>query len=193
MAVWELKQGSQIQFLPQNPLECASQGVSNHRQHNIKAPHYWPFVTGMRFNVMATSWSATVFPAGMIGYWSFPRVINTMAINPRWGIYHRSTPYSVGRERGFKAGLQPRIITSERYRIIMGMGSANERRRYIVTPSLIDWDHTQDDPCGGCFNCEHSSNKDLLTFVYTDRSTETRIQGHRQSTMLLVEDLTDTL
>ena len=28
----------------------------------------------------------------------------------------------------------------------MGMGSDNERRRYIVTPPLIDWAHTQNDP-----------------------------------------------
>ena len=27
--------------------------------------------------------------------------------------------------------------------IILGMGSANERRRYIVTPSLLGWAHTQ--------------------------------------------------
>ena len=31
-------------------------------------------------------------------------------------------------------------------KIILGMGSANERRRYIVTPPLIDWAHTQNDP-----------------------------------------------
>ena len=30
--------------------------------------------------------------------------------------------------------------------IILGMGSANERRRYIVTPPLIDRAHTQNDP-----------------------------------------------
>ena len=30
--------------------------------------------------------------------------------------------------------------------IILGMGSANERR-YIVTSSLIGWAHTQNDPC----------------------------------------------
>ena len=30
--------------------------------------------------------------------------------------------------------------------ITQGMGSANERRRYIVTPSLIGSDHTQNDP-----------------------------------------------
>ena len=29
----------------------------------------------------------------------------------------------------------------------MGMGSANERRRYIVTPPLIGWAHTQNYPC----------------------------------------------
>ena len=32
-------------------------------------------------------------------------------------------------------------------RIILGMGSANERRRYIVTPFLIGWAHTQNDLC----------------------------------------------
>ena len=33
--------------------------------------------------------------------------------------------------------------------IILGMGSANERRRYIhvITPPLIGWIHTQNDPC----------------------------------------------
>ena len=30
--------------------------------------------------------------------------------------------------------------------IIVGMVSANERRRYIVTSSLFDWDHSQNDP-----------------------------------------------
>ena len=30
--------------------------------------------------------------------------------------------------------------------IILAMGSANERRRYIVTSSLIGWAHTQNDP-----------------------------------------------
>ena len=29
--------------------------------------------------------------------------------------------------------------------IILGMGLANERRRYYVTPSLIGWAHTQND------------------------------------------------
>ena len=31
--------------------------------------------------------------------------------------------------------------------IILGMGSANERRRYIVTSSLIGWAHTQNGTC----------------------------------------------
>ena len=30
--------------------------------------------------------------------------------------------------------------------LILGMGSANERRRYIVTSSLIGWAHAQNDP-----------------------------------------------
>ena len=30
--------------------------------------------------------------------------------------------------------------------IILGMGSANERRRYTVTSSLIGWAHTENDP-----------------------------------------------
>ena len=31
--------------------------------------------------------------------------------------------------------------------IILGMGSANERRRYIITPPLIGWAHTQNALC----------------------------------------------
>ena len=36
--------------------------------------------------------------------------------------------------------------------IILGMGSANERRRYIVTSSLIGWAHTQNDNCATYWN-----------------------------------------
>ena len=32
------------------------------------------------------------------------------------------------------------------YRIILGMGSATQRMRYIVTPHLIGWAHTENDP-----------------------------------------------
>ena len=31
--------------------------------------------------------------------------------------------------------------------IILDIGSANERRIYILTSSLIDWVHTQNDSC----------------------------------------------
>ena len=34
--------------------------------------------------------------------------------------------------------------------IIQGMGLANERRCYILTPPLIGRVHTQNDPCNGC-------------------------------------------
>ena len=33
--------------------------------------------------------------------------------------------------------------------IILGMGSANERRRYLVTPPLIGWVHSQNDKVPG--------------------------------------------
>ena len=39
-------------------------------------------------------------------------------------------------------------ITGDKCRaIIMCMHPANERRRYSLTPSLIGWVHTQNDPC----------------------------------------------
>ena len=34
--------------------------------------------------------------------------------------------------------------------IILSMGSANERRRYIVTSPLTGWAYTQNDPCTWC-------------------------------------------
>ena len=40
--------------------------------------------------------------------------------------------------------------------IILCMHPVNERRRYIVTSSLIDWSHKQNNPWygkGGCFLC----------------------------------------
>ena len=33
--------------------------------------------------------------------------------------------------------------------IILGMGSANDRRRYYVTPPFIGRAHTKNDPCRG--------------------------------------------
>ena len=39
-------------------------------------------------------------------------------------------------------------LTGQVFRgIIQGMGSANESRRHIMTPFLIGWAHTQNDPC----------------------------------------------
>ena len=41
--------------------------------------------------------------------------------------------------------LQPHYLTLSG--IILWMRPANERRRYIVTSSLISWAHTQNGPC----------------------------------------------
>ena len=38
--------------------------------------------------------------------------------------------------------------------MILGMGSANENRRYNVTSVLIGWAHIQNDPCKAvCLEC----------------------------------------
>ena len=44
---------------------------------------------------------------------------------------------------------------------IMDMGSANERKRYIVTPPLIDWAQTQNDPCW-LVDITENSRRDIL-------------------------------
>ena len=46
--------------------------------------------------------------------------------------------------------------------MILGMGSANERRCYIVTPSLIGWAHTQNGPCNACPSLANSSCGDCF-------------------------------
>ena len=38
--------------------------------------------------------------------------------------------------------------------IILGMSSANEMMRYNVTHFLIDWSHTQNDPCLYAYDTE---------------------------------------
>ena len=38
------------------------------------------------------------------------------------------------------------MVQFARKGIILVMSSTDERRRYIVTPSLIGWDHNQNDP-----------------------------------------------
>ena len=47
--------------------------------------------------------------------------------------------------------------------IIMGMGSDNERQRHIVTSSLIDWAHSQDDPLK--YNIATTNPKLLYKYV----------------------------
>ena len=54
-------------------------------------------------------------------------------------------------------------------RIILCMDSANERRRYNVTSSLIVWAHTQDDPYNGQFvvyKFYKSNNKRQLRMAF---------------------------
>ena len=38
------------------------------------------------------------------------------------------------------------VVPDEEPKISLSMGSANERRCYCVTPSLIGWAHSQTDP-----------------------------------------------
>ena len=48
--------------------------------------------------------------------------------------------------------------------IILGMGSANERRRLNTIPSLIGWAHIQDDPCD-CVNYDTEGGNDVTTLM----------------------------
>ena len=53
--------------------------------------------------------------------------------------------------------------------IILGMGSANERLRYIVM-SIIGWAHTQNEPCLWDWMLKHTieftSDNMMNTFLY---------------------------
>ena len=51
--------------------------------------------------------------------------------------------------------------------IILGMGSANERRCYIVTSSLIGWDHTKNDHCNTDSIHDKSEITSIKTHTYT--------------------------
>ena len=42
------------------------------------------------------------------------------------------------------------------------MGSANERRRYNVTSSIIGWAHTQNDPADGTYRTDDEFMRKLL-------------------------------
>ena len=46
----------------------------------------------------------------------------------------------------FKSWILCHPTPCQKSKINLGMGSANERRRYNVTSSLIGWAHTQNDP-----------------------------------------------
>ena len=67
--------------------------------------------------------------------------INTNPVLVQIRAWHRTGVY-----RSFP-GTAMAKFGSHCYRVIMCMRPANERRRYIVTSSLIGWVHTQNDPC----------------------------------------------
>ena len=48
--------------------------------------------------------------------------------------------------------------------IILGMGSANEKRRYIVTSFLIGWAHAQNDSCDLIISASRGNWKFGFTF-----------------------------
>ena len=50
------------------------------------------------------------------------------------------------------------------------MGSVNERRRYIATPSLIGWAHTQNDPC--LYSDIQSSLRYLTVNIFKELTTD---------------------
>ena len=49
--------------------------------------------------------------------------------------------------------------------IILGMGSANERRRYYVTPSLIGRAHTQNDPSMLPANLQRDKQQNIFSHL----------------------------
>ena len=49
--------------------------------------------------------------------------------------------------------------------IILCMHSANERWRYSVTPSLIGWAHTQNDPCSNKFQIKIQMEKNKISIL----------------------------
>ena len=69
--------------------------------------------------------------------WYVYMSVNRILIRPR----EKSTEVEIDQKMAFWHVIM---------RIILGMGSANERRRYIVTSFLIGWAHTQNDPCIMC-------------------------------------------
>ena len=72
------------------------------------------------------------------------------------------------------------IINRVRYQgyiwIIHGMGTANVRRRYIVTPPLIGWAHTMNDLCLTRWHC--SETKDLFLLLAQSFVSPRRCKSH---------------
>ena len=59
---------------------------------------------------------------------------------------HNGGPHAAARHAKMHEMMKHGMHQGKYTGIILGMGSANERRRYIITPPLIGWAHTQNDP-----------------------------------------------
>ena len=64
-------------------------------------------------------------------------------------LYNKELPTTLEESQRNVGQGQPwdKWITDTPAGIILSVGLANERRRYIVTPPLIGWAHYQKDPC----------------------------------------------
>ena len=72
------------------------------------------------------------------------------------------------------------------------MCPANERWRYIVTPSLIGWAHTQDDPCKALDHWEYTNDmKWKLPYAYKAFTQEAL--GKSQSLWLMMAQIYDSI
>ena len=66
------------------------------------------------------------------------------------GFSHMINLWTYGAPSGISNIMYTTGGSSQGAGIGLGMRPANERRRYIVTTSLIGWTHTETDPWGGC-------------------------------------------
>ena len=67
-------------------------------------------------------------------------------------------------------------------RIILCMRPVNQRWRYIITPSLIGWAHTQNDPCW----CQYIPHKLLPHSVWTGLYVQSRTASWQLMFWLLI-------
>ena len=82
-------------------------------------------------------------------------LINPAEVKQTWKLWanltgmllHNKTKYNPIRVHNFSYIVLLPILygCTAKIKVTIGMGSANERRRYIVTSSLIGWVHTQND------------------------------------------------